>query len=113
MFIRDSNGSLVPQEMELKLLRKTEKQADGTLKVLEAGPTILAMPIRKEEYLALLSADLKGDRDAELISKYIVEPKYTFDEAKALRYDYSKAIARAIVDYSIGTKEEGENEFRR
>lgn len=119
---RDSEGNLLPIEVELELLRKYEwiDGANGKRekKVLEKGPTVLIRPMTRGELKALTAETIKNkkdgqeilettaDQDGELIRKYLVDPKVPDDKIKDLKPDYSGAITTAIISVSVSQSQE-------
>jgi len=92
LFGRDEEGNILPVEVELELL--------------EDKPKIKVTPMTKGELNKLWTEVAGGnttvEQDEEIILKHCVQPKYTEDEVKVMKPQFSSAIVTAILAISLG-----------
>jgi hypothetical protein len=96
LFLRNTNGELVPQEI--------------TLELLPDKPKAKIIPLTKGDMVELRSKTKEGktttDQDAELIAKHYVDPSYSLTEVPYLKPGIQNAMVIALFAYSTETKQE-------
>lgn len=92
LFLRDGEGNLLPQEIELELL--------------DDKPTIKAIPVLRGDLQKIQNAKDNPEEakeiDKQIILNNCIEPKYTEAEAKILKPDVANAIVLAVMSISVG-----------
>ena len=95
LFIRDEKGELIPQEVELTLLKDK--------------PIIKAIPLTRGEIQTLAlskEGDTTKDQDVDIVIRCCKEPIYTEEEAKYVKPKISTAIVTAIMALSLGVSQD-------
>jgi hypothetical protein len=97
VFMRDGEGKLVPQEVELELL--------------EDKPTIMAIPLTKGDLVKYQGLSQSNPTEAiskfkAIISNNCTDPKFTDIEIDDLKLDKLNAIIIAIMSLSVGKSQE-------
>jgi len=98
IFSRSGDGTLIPQEVELLLLKDK--------------PTVKIIPLTRgklqEIYAQATSQDVKEKlaADNQIIKTGLVEPKLTDEQLIDLRPDWAGALTTAILAASLGITQE-------
>ena len=91
LFERDEKGDIIPKEV--------------VVEGLEDKPTITIIPLTRGEIRKLFSnltdlGDTTKDQDGEIILKHCIEPKFTEEDLKTMKWNYSQAIVSEVFKYS-------------
>lgn len=94
LFKRDGEGNLLPVEVALETYDKET--------------TILCLPLTEGQLAEVTGGAATAEKydDAYLISKYCVDPKYSFDEIKVMKNKVKTAIVVAIMATSLDIEQE-------
>ncbi len=100
LYARDEKGELIPQEVQLQLAPKDEKDYPEL-----KNTSIKITPLTRGEIQKIFSnigkpqdvnLEIK-DSDAEVISTHCFDPKITVEEAKFMKPVVSRSIVRTIM----------------
>lgn len=104
MHERDEEGKLLPQEIDLELLKDKNNKC----------PKILGLPIPRGK-LQRFTSELKNGKTAAeiddvIIIEHCVKPKFTHENLKDFKLKYVNAITTALLSLSTGSSQEEDKE---
>lgn len=99
LFDRDEKGDLIPQEVKLEVDESNshyDELKDETIRII---------PMTRGEIRRIFSSldgskDKERDIDEDVIVNHCVEPKYSKEDAKFLKSEFSGVIVSTILKYS-------------